>query len=231
MLLKFCTKCGWGKSLFCFAERKGFKQKGRRGECKECQSKYGKQNYQNNKERILEKNKNWRLKNKERISIRNKRFREENKEVIREEKKKDYQKNKEARKKTGRKWRQNNKEKTNLHERSRKINDPCYKLKCNLRTRLKVIIKKGTKVGSAVRDLGCSADYLRWWLEQNFHNHPTTGEIMTWENYGKNGWHIDHIIPLSMVNLQDEYWFKKVCHFTNLQPLWREENIAKGNKI
>ena len=39
-----------------------------------------------------------------------------------------------------------------------------------------------------------------------------------WENYGKNGWHIDHIIPCSFFILTD-YQEQKFCfHYTNLQP-------------
>jgi len=50
---------------------------------------------------------------------------------------------------------------------------------------------------------------------------------MSWENYGK--WHIDHIIPLSSANNEDEIY--KLCYYTNLQPLWSEENLKKGKKI
>jgi hypothetical protein len=52
---------------------------------------------------------------------------------------------------------------------------------------------------------------------------------MTWENYGLYGWHIDHIIPLASANTEDE--LLKLFHYTNLQPLWAEENLLKSNKI
>ena len=54
---------------------------------------------------------------------------------------------------------------------------------------------------------------------------------MNWDNYGFYGWHIDHIIPLDFYDLQNREEFLKACHYTNLQPLWAEENITKGNKI
>jgi hypothetical protein len=49
---------------------------------------------------------------------------------------------------------------------------------------------------------------------------------MNFENYGKNGWHIDHIIPLSSASTEKE--IIKLCHYSNLQPLWWDDNIRKG---
>jgi hypothetical protein len=98
-----------------------------------------------------------------------------------------------------------------------------YKLKQNLRGRLWAALKGRQKMGSAVIDLGCSIEELKIYLESQFK------EGMTWENYGK--WHVDHIYPLSKVDLTDREQFLKVCHFTNLQPLWSVENRLKSNKI
>jgi hypothetical protein len=53
---------------------------------------------------------------------------------------------------------------------------------------------------------------------------------MTWENYGIDGWHIDHIIPLSSAK-GDLDQLKKLCHYTNLQPLWAEDNLKKSNRL
>jgi hypothetical protein len=52
---------------------------------------------------------------------------------------------------------------------------------------------------------------------------------MTWENYGYYGWHVDHKIPLASAKTKEE--LIKLCHYTNLQPLWMDENLSKGAKI
>ena len=54
---------------------------------------------------------------------------------------------------------------------------------------------------------------------------------MAWENYGLKGWHVDHIIPISFYDLTNEDEVKKACHYSNLQPLWWQDNLEKGNKI
>jgi len=84
-------------------------------------------------------------------------------------------------------------------------------------------IKKHSKTGSAVRDLGCSIDELKQHLESKF----LPG--MTWNNYGRFGWHIDHIRPLSQFDLTNPEQLKIACHYTNLQPLWWRDNLSKGD--
>ena len=56
---------------------------------------------------------------------------------------------------------------------------------------------------------------------------------MSWENYGRTGWHIDHIRPLSSFNFFDENGcvqiaeVRKAMALENLQPLWACENMSK----
>lgn len=52
---------------------------------------------------------------------------------------------------------------------------------------------------------------------------------MNWDNHTKKGWHIDHIIPLASANTEEE--LIRLCHYTNLQPLWAKDNIIKSDKI
>jgi hypothetical protein len=127
-----------------------------------------------------------------------------------------------------RKYCKQNKEKVRAQRRryvaNRKATNLNYKLAYSLRARLNRAIKIDQKSGSAVRDLGCSIPELRLHLESQFQ------EGMSWDNWSKYGWHIDHVIPLSKFDLSDREQFLKACHYTNLQPLWAADNYKKSNR-
>lgn len=120
-----------------------------------------------------------------------------------------------------------NKDKTNARARNKYQNDPQVKLKNILRSRMGTAVRaaKAHKVGSAVKDLGCTIGEFKEYLESLFQ------PGMNWENYGKNGWHMDHIIPLASFDLSNREQFLKACHYTNIQPLWWLDNISKGSKV
>ena len=122
-------------------------------------------------------------------------------------------------------YRENNREKNNARQLHKKRTDPIFKLKCNLRNRLGMAIKKNFKKGSAVADLGCSIEFLKKHLESKFK------PGMTWANWGRSGWHIDHIVPLAAFDLNDREQFLKAVNWTNLQPLWASENCSKNDRI
>ena len=107
------------------------------------------------------------------------------------------------------------------YKKRRKLVDVQYRISEQLRNRFGIAVKKGVKVGSAIRNLGCSVEELKEYLQSKF------SKGMDWENYGK--WHIDHIKPLSKFNLSDQNQVAVACHYTNLQPLWATENFRKGN--
>jgi len=71
--------------------------------------------------------------------------------------------------------------------------------------------------------LGCTINELWIHLEKQFK------QGMTRQNHGK--WHIDHIIPCVSFDLTKPEEQSKCFHYTNLQPLWASENLAKGSKI
>lgn len=178
---KNCNKCKIIKSLDSF-HRDRTNKDGYSYVCKNCANKEDRKSYRLNRDKQLQRIKNYQAKNKEKLRL--------------------YR---------------NNYYLVKAHT------DISYRLARNLRTRLIGALKKNTKTGSAVRDLGCSIPELKQWLEKQFK------PGMSWENYGK--WHIDHIIPLSSFDLTNEKQVKKASHWFNLQPLWAKDNILKGDKL
>lgn len=156
--------------------------------------------------------------------------RNECKECAKEYKKERYYADHEHTLVVKKKYRENpkNKEKRRKQDKERRKNNVQHRLSINLRNRLNKAIERGTKAGSAVSDLGCTVEELKQYLENKFYNNKETGEEMTWKNWGRTGWHIDHIKSLSSFDLSDRKQFKKACHYTNLQSLWYKENIRKG---
>jgi hypothetical protein len=90
---------------------------------------------------------------------------------------------------------------------------------------LNAAIKNNQKIGSAVKDLGCSIEELKIYLESKFQ------EGMSWDNWSLKGWHIDHIKPLASFDLTDRNQLIQAYYYTNLQPLWAKDNMAKSDKI
>jgi hypothetical protein len=154
---------------------------------------------------------------------------EANKDEIKLSKKRYYEVNKEQINLQRKAYRETNKEKVRLQERMRdgkkRQTNINFKLSKGLRTRLWSAIKDNQKAGSAVKDLGCSIDKLKSYLESKF----LPG--MSWDNHGQYGWHIDHIKPLSSFDLTDRKQLLEACHYTNLQPLWAKDNLSKSDKI
>jgi hypothetical protein len=234
VVLKLCLKCKTEKPIEAFGKNKNRKD-GFYYYCKTCKSIDAALHYKNNREQITAANKKWGKAHKEQAAKISKRWYEDHKEQkvashkkyyeAHKEQKKEYVKaNKEQVAATKSKWFQVNKGKINLYYKERKLRDPNYKMACDIRSRVSRVVRGGHKAGSAVKDCGCSMDFLRQYLQSKFD--PT----MTWENYGKYGWHIDHITPLVAFNLANREQFLTACHYTNLQPLWWRDNLSKGSK-
>ena len=94
-----------------------------------------------------------------------------------------------------------------------------------LASRLRRALRTGQKGGSASRDLGCSIVAFRAYIQTQF----LPG--MSWNNWARDGWHLDHIRPLASFDLTDREQFLAACHYTNYQPLWAIDNLRKGAKI
>lgn len=108
--------------------------------------------------------------------------------------------------------------------RKRYHTNPSFRLGCLLRTRVWRVLKEqsATKYEKFNDYIGCSTKELKEHMEAKFQPN------MSWDNYGE--WHIDHIKPCSSFNLADPNEQKLCFHYTNLQPLWAEDNLIKADK-
>ena len=107
-----------------------------------------------------------------------------------------------------------NKVKTDIHTKIR------FNVASLMRSRLKSKNKQGV-----FRNLGYTVEELINHLEKQF------SQGMTWDNYGKE-WHIDHIKPDSWFEYtsMDDEDFKQAWDISNLQPLFKQDNLRKGNR-
>ena len=115
--------------------------------------------------------------------------------------------------------------KKNEHQKFKLKTDPVFKF--TMHTRLGIIkgLSGNAKSSKTETLLGCSFAEGKKYLESLF------WPGMTWENYGEGGWHIDHILPMSSFDMKNPIEQRQAFHFTNLQPLWWDLNLAKAKKI
>jgi hypothetical protein len=125
------------------------------------------------------------------------------------------------------KYREDNKDKIRIQRRAyknmKKATDPLFVTTRRLRGRLQraFAVSKWNKNNTTGDMLGCSFKTAHDHIESQF------TEGMSWAN--RSEWHIDHIMPLVSATTEEE--LIKLCHYTNLQPLWAEENIKKGGRF
>lgn len=202
-----------------------------------------------NPEKVRDQLKQWNLKNKERKAKMDADYRERNKEKLSEKYKLKYQANPEYYKNRTKNYRENteyanynkkwqeenkeyvrqkrveNREKTNDYLRNRRSSDESYRLLCNLRRRINHFVSGDCKSARTMELIGCSIEFLKKHLEKQF------TEGMSWDNYGRNGWVIDHIVPCALFDLTKDYQQKSCFNWQNLQPLWAEDNKKKGDTL
>lgn len=113
------------------------------------------------------------------------------------------------------------------YNRKRRANDPMFAIACRLRARLNAACNstKSERHWSAMSHGLPTVGDLRDYLESRF----LPG--MIWENRGQ--WHVDHWMPMicAEVNLSLVIHQRAICHYTNLRPLWGEDNISRSNEV
>jgi hypothetical protein len=156
-------------------------------------------------------------------SIERREYNKKNKEKNKEYKKEYYERNKDIIKQYNDEWSKKNPKYQGIYHKERMKNDPIFHISQKLRARLRDYLKKNeiSKKNKTFVIIGCSPENLKKYLEEKFY------EGMSWDN--RNLWDIDHIIPLSSSKTIEDV--EKLSHYTNLQPMWRIENLKKGCKI
>jgi len=108
-------------------------------------------------------------------------------------------------------------------------NNPLYRMANNLRSQISHQLNgiKAVKEKHFFELVGCNSEQLKSHLEYQFLIN------MSWDNYGK--WHVDHIVPVAY--FIKNFDFSKAetqqiaYNYSNLQPIWANENTSKGAKI
>jgi hypothetical protein len=242
--IKKCRECGFEGILKDFCKKKDL--------CKSCESAKNKIYRETHKKQISLAGKIWRKAHKKQISLYNKLYSRAHKEEIKIrgkiyyahniDKIKTYQEaNKDKLKKYKKIYRETNKKKIkNWSKAYQKINKeklnarakvyreaPKSKLSRNISRAIHKALAENKK-GRHWEDLvGYTAEKLKKHLEKQFVNG------MSWENYGKDGWHLDHKIPISVFNFtkSEHRDFKRCWALKNLQPMWALDNLEKHAKL
>lgn len=242
---KICTRCKEEKDLELF-NRVAKAKYGRCEICKKCRSIQRKEIRIRDKEKISIQKKASYQRCKEHVRQHGIEYREKNKDSIKEKKAIWYKKNRESvlervlLRAKGKKveiseyqkqYREINRdilnEKRADYQRERAKTDIQFRLSRYLRTGLYLAIQRQTgerkkpEQGSGVRDLGCTLEEFKVYIAKKFK------DDMSWDNYGE--WHLDHIRPVSRFDLLDPAQRKEAFHYSNYQPLWANENLAKSD--
>lgn len=100
------------------------------------------------------------------------------------------------------------------------------KLNENLRRAINHCLHGSKNTNGCENILGYTINELMLHIQKQFRGG------MSWENYGRNGWTIDHATPLSWFSFDtdQDQGFKDAWALGNLQPMWFNENISKKNR-
>ena len=90
-----------------------------------------------------------------------------------------------------------------------------------LKNRIWWALKGAAKSATTLRLLGCTLDEFKRHLESHF------APGMSWDNYGRYGWHIGHVRDCCSFDLTVASEQRQAFHFTNMVPQWAQDNWRK----
>ena len=223
MKTKICSKCKEEKNCDLFGVDKKRKD-GLKLHCNDCRKLESKIYREKNPEKRKKTISDYYEYNKETLKEKQLNYKFLNHDKLKETKNKSYHKNKEKNKERVKEYRKNNRIKRAQYQKKLLENNIIYKISQLCRSRIYHFLNKNNifKKNKTFDIIGCPPQFLKEHLEKQF------TEGMSWDLMGQHI-HIDHIIPLSSANTEEEVY--KLCHYTNLQPLWAEDNLKKGSKI
>lgn len=222
---KLCTKCQTWKDLEAFHTGATCKS-GYRSRCKICTSQKVNDAYHANPDAKLAYNKGYYKRHRKRIAQREREYRARNQQRYDAYYASSSYKERKLRYRTAHRERANATRR--VYARARERADVGFKISNRLRARCTYAIKRALskKVSPTLEMLGIDMNGLLAHLSSLF------SPGMSWENYGhgKGCWHVDHIRPCASFDLTRPEEQRACFHYTNLQPLWSEDNIRKGAK-
>lgn len=230
--MKTCSKCKTAKALTEFGKQ-AQSLDGYAYWCKSCRKahglKYSLNLSEEQKEHKRKYAKEYRKNNPDLIREGNRNYRDKYREKVRKYAREYYLRNKEQLDGYSRKWKKKNREKALEYQRksnTRRKNQPEIRLEQFMRNGIRLSLETGTN-GMWRNFVNYSIKELKVHLEKQFEPE------MSWENYGRNGWHIDHTIPITAFNIRSlrDIDFQRCWALDNLRPMWESANISKGNKL
>jgi len=217
---KKCTKCGEVKSLDEFNNRKDSKD-GKQFRCKICNKEYRKKN----KGKMKEYRKQYRKDNIVEMTEKAKIYHQKNKENLNKNQREYYKNNKEKIKNANKKYKEKNKRKrlkySKKYLKERRKTDFLFRLRGNISANIKESLKKQgySKKTKTYNILKCDFNFFMKWINSIASNGHT---------YGIGDLHLDHVIPISLAETEDEAYL--LNHYSNYQLLSADENLTKGNR-
>lgn len=186
-----------------------------------------------NKDR-KEYQKQYRENNKEKLALKQKEKYDKNKDEYKQMMKQNYIDNKESRKKLARDYYSEHKEEIKSkptycrevwrEKQKKRLLDPHERILSRLRSRIYYALNGKCKSNKTEVLIGCTVDFFLDYIKSKL------VDPMTWEEILSGQIHIDHIRPCSSFNLESEEQQKLCFHYTNLQPLWSEDNLKKSDQ-
>lgn len=186
-----------------------------------------KEHYKKNREKLIERSRQWRRNNPEKRKQIYANYYEKHKILRMEQSREYYQKHKERLLKYAKKYREEHKKEHNIYINNKNKTDLKFNLNCKIRAFIGKSIRENkfgrhweTLVGYTLNDL---IKRLQETMPKGY----------DWEDVLNAKLHIDHIIPINVFNYSkpEHTDFKRCWALSNLQLLPARDNLIKHNKL